>query len=227
MGNDINSVRNIAHLDLDSFFVAVECLKNSSLKGKAIAVGGHSDRGVVTSCSYEARKFGVKSAMPVKLAKRLCPQLMIIKGDFDSYLKYSSLVTEIISDQVPVFEKSSIDEFYVDMTGMDKFFGCVKYTTDLRKKISKESGLPISFGLASNKLISKVATDEGKPNGQLVIPFGQEKSFLAPLAVEKLPMIGAKTGELLRRMGVETINILSQIPVEMMMNLLGKNGIEL
>src|SRR6266487_1704104 len=115
------SIRNIAHLDLDSFFVSVECLKNSSLRGKAIAVGGHSDRGVIASCSYEARKFGVESAMPVKLAKRLCPQLIIVKGDMDSYSKYSSLVTDIISDQVPVFEKSSIDEFYVDMTGMDKF----------------------------------------------------------------------------------------------------------
>jgi DNA polymerase IV len=222
-----SSIRNIAHLDLDSFFVSVECLKNSSLRGRAIAVGGHSDRGVIASCSYEARKFGVKSAMPVKLAKRLCPQLIIVKGDMDSYSKYSSLVTDIISDQVPVFEKSSIDEFYVDMTGMDKFFGCIKYTNELRKKIIKESGLAISYGLASNKLISKVATDEAKPNGQLVIAFGEEKSFLAPLPVEKLPMIGAKTGELLRRMGVETICILSQIPVEMMMNLLGKNGIEL
>jgi DNA polymerase-4 len=223
----LNSIRNIAHLDLDSFFVAVECLKNSSLRGRAIAVGGHSDRGVITSASYEARKFGVKSAMPVKLAKRLCPQLLIVKGDMDSYSKYSNLVTQIIADEVPVFEKSSIDEFYVDMTGMDKFFGCIRYTAELKKKIHRESGLPISYGLASNKLISKVATDEAKPNGQLVIGFGEEKSFLAPLPIQKLPMIGAKTGELLRRMGVETICILSQIPVEMMMNLLGKNGIEL
>jgi Nucleotidyltransferase/DNA polymerase involved in DNA repair len=222
-----HSRRNIAHLDLDSFFVSVECLKNSALRGKAIAVGGQSDRGVVASCSYEARKFGVKSAMPVRLAKRLCPQLIMVRGDMDSYSKYSNLVTEIIAGQVPVFEKSSIDEFYVDMTGMDKYFGCIEYARELKKKISKESGLAISYGLASNKLISKVATDEAKPDGQLVIAFGEEKSFLAPLPVQKLPMIGAKTGELLRRMGVETICILSQIPVEMMMNLLGKNGIEL
>jgi len=222
-----HSRRNIAHLDLDSFFVSVECLKNSALRGKAIAVGGQSDRGVVASCSYEARRFGVKSAMPVRLAKRLCPQLIMVRGDMDSYSKYSNLVTQIIADQVPVFEKSSIDEFYVDMTGMDKYFGCIEYTRELKKKISKESGLAISYGLASNKLISKVATDEAKPDGQLVIAFGEEKSFLAPLPVQKLPMIGAKTGELLRRMGVETICILSQIPVEMMMNLLGKNGIEL
>jgi DNA polymerase-4 len=219
--------RCITHYDLDSFFVSVECLKNSKLKGRPIAVGGSSDRGVIATCSYEARKFGVRSAMPVKLAKRLCPDLLLIKGDMDSYSKYSNLVTEIISSQVPLFEKASIDEFYVDMTGMERFFNCSGYSTELRKKVIKESGLAISFGQASNKLISKVATDEGKPNGQLEIPFGYEKEFLAPLGIEKLPMVGNKTGELLRRMGVETIDILSQIPVEMIMNLLGKNGIEL
>jgi DNA polymerase-4 len=219
--------RKIAHFDLDSFFVSVECLKNSSLKGKPIAVGGHSDRGVIASCSYEARRFGVRSAMPVRLARRLCPELRIIKGDADSYSKYSRLVTDIISSQVPVFEKSSIDEFYIDMSGMDKFFGCSVYTNELRGKIEKESGLNISYALASNKLISKVATNEAKPHGQLEIPFGNEKNFLSPLAIEKLPMVGNKTAELLRRMGVETVSILSQIPVEMMTNLLGKNGIEL
>jgi len=219
--------RHIAHFDLDSFFVSVECKKNSALQGKAIAVGGHGDRGVIVCCSYEARRFGVHSAMPVKLAKRLCPQLLIIKGDTDSYSYHSKLVTEIIANEVPLFEKSSIDEFYIDMSGMDRFFGCSKYTFELRKKIEKESGLNISYALASNKLISKVATNEAKPHGQLEIPLGNEKRFLAPLDIQKLPMIGNKTGELLRRMGVETIHILSQIPVEMMMNLLGKNGIEL
>lgn len=222
-----NTHRCITHYDLDSFFVSVECLKNSKLKGRPIAVGGSSNRGVIATCSYEARKFGVRSAMPVKLAKRLCPDLLMIKGDMDSYSKYSNLVTEIISSQVPLFEKASIDEFYVDMTGMERFFNCSGYSTELRKKVIKESGLAISFGQASNKLISKVATDEGKPNGQLEIPFGYEKEFLAPLDIEKLPMVGHKTAELLRRMGVETIDILSKIPIEMMMNLLGKNGIEL
>ena len=220
-------IRSIAHFDLDSFFVSVERLKNPLLYNKPIAVGGHSERGVIASCSYEARRFGVRSAMHVKLAKRLCPELQIVRGDMDSYSKYSTLVTEVISDSVPLFEKASIDEFYIDMSGMDKFFGCAKYTGELRKKVSKESGLTISYGLASNKLVSKVATDEAKPNGQLEIVPGGEKSFLAPLPVEKLPMAGAKTTELLRRMGVETIAILSAIPVEMMMNLLGKNGIEL
>lgn len=219
--------RNIVHFDLDSFFVSVECLRNSALKGRPIAVGGQSNRGVIASCSYEARKFGVRSAMPVKLAKRLCPELLIIRGDMDSYSHYSRLVTDIIADTVPLFEKSSIDEFYIDLSGMDRFFGCSGYTMELRRKIEKESGLNISYALASNKLISKVATNEVKPHGQLEIPFGLERDYLAPLAIEKMPMVGAKTAELLRRMGVETIDILSRIPVEMMVNLLGKNGLEL
>ena len=219
--------RTIAHFDLDCFYVSVECLKNNKLIGKPIAVGGNGERGVVVSCSYEARRFGVRSAMPGKLAKRLCPELIFVSGDMDSYSKFSREVTEIIAEEVPLFEKSSIDEFYVDMTGMDRFFGCAQYTSELRQKIIRKSKLSISYGLASNKLISKVATDEAKPNGQLAVAFGEEKSFLAPLAIEKLPMIGKQTGALLRNMGVETIAVLSQIPVEMMMNLLGKNGIEL
>jgi DNA polymerase-4 len=218
--------RTIAHFDLDAFFVSVECRKNPQLKGRPVIVGG-GERGVVAACSYETRKFGVKSAMPIKLAKRLCPEALIIKGDMESYSKSSNEVTEIIAEEVPLFEKSSIDEFYIDMTGMDKFFGCLKYSTELKQKITKKTGLTISYGLASNKLISKVATDEIKPNGQLYIPFGDEKEFLAPMPIEKMPMVGNKTSTLLRSMGVETIRILSQIPVEMMINLLGKNGIEL
>lgn len=218
--------RTIAHFDLDAFFVSVECRKNPKLKGRPVIVGG-GERGVVAACSYETRKFGVRSAMPIKLAKRLCPEALVIKGDMEAYSRCSNEVTEIIAAEVPLFEKASIDEFYIDMTGMDKFFGCAKYTDHLKQKITKDTRLSISYGLASNKLISKVATDERKPNGQLCIPFGEEKSFLAPLPIEKMPMVGNKTGELLRSMGVDTIHILSQIPVEMMTNLLGKNGIEL
>ncbi len=222
-----SSNRSVAHFDLDAFFVQVEYLRNSSLRGKPIAVGGQSDRGVITSCSYEARRFGVHSAMPVRLAKRLCPELLVIRGDMENYSRFSALVTDIIRSEVPLFEKSSIDEFYIDMTGMDKFFGCLQHVAELRKKIVKESGLGISYALATNKLISKVATNENKPNGQVQVQPGFEKSYLAPLAVEKMPMIGNQTATLLRRMGVETIAVLSQIPVEMLMNLLGKNGIDL
>lgn len=219
--------RTIAHFDLDSFYVSVERLKNKALVGKPIAVGGDGERGVVVSCSYEARKFGVQSPMPAKLAKRLCPELIFVRGDMDSYSQFSREVTEIIAGEVPLFEKSSIDEFYIDMTGMDRFFGCAQYTTELRQKIIKKSKLSISYGLSSNKLISKVATNEVKPNGEIHVAYGNEKSFLAPLPIEKLPMIGKQTGSLLRNMGVETVAVLSAIPVEMLINLLGKNGIDL
>ena len=219
--------RHIAHFDLDAFFVSVETLLNPKLQGKPLLVGGGSDRGVVAACSYEARKFGVHSAMPMRVAKRLCPEAIIIKSDFEAYSKYSRLVTEVIKDSVPVFEKASIDEFYVDLTGMDRFFGCLQFTGELKKKIKKESGLPISWGLASNKLVSKVATNEVKPNGQLEIPFGNEKNFLAPLSIIKIPGIGKETGYKLLKMGVETVKVLSEIPVEMMENLMGKSGIDL
>ena len=221
------SDRNIAHFDLDSFFVSVECLRNSQLKGKPLIVGGSGDRGVVTCCSYEARKFGIHSAMPMKIARRLCPQAIVIRGDFEMYSNYSKLVTDIIRDTAPVFEKSSIDEFYIDLSGMDKYFGCNLFATDIRKKVSRESGLPVSFGLASNKLVSKVATNEIKPNGQMHVPFGFEKRFLAPLNVIKIPGIGKETAILLLKMGVETVKVLSEIPIEMLQNLLGKNGTEL
>ncbi len=174
----------------------------------------------------EARKFGVRSAMPVGQALRLfCPELIVVKGDMESYSKYSNIVTDIIRSQVPVFEKASVDEFYVDLSGMDRFFGCWQYTQELRQKIIKESGLSISLALATNKLISKIATNEVKPAGQIEIPQGEEKSYLAPLPIGKMPMIGAKTSELLRCIGVETIGALSSMPIEMMTRLLGKNGI--
>ncbi len=219
--------RHITHLDLDTFFVSVECLRNPKLLGKPILIGGSSDRGVVASCSYEARKFGIHSAMPMRAALNLCRHAIIIKSDYEAYSKYSSLVTDVIRDAVPLFEKASIDEFYVDLTGMDKFYGCRKFSDELKKKVSKETGLPISYGLASNKLISKVATNEIKPNGQLEIPFGNEKIFLAPLSVMKIPGIGKETGYKFLKMGVETVKTLSEIPVELLQNLLGKNGVEL
>jgi DNA polymerase IV len=223
----LSAERHIAHFDLDAFFVSVEQLKNPKLKGKPLIVGGTGDRGVVAACSYEARKFGIHSAMPMKIARRLCPNVLVIRGDYEMYSKFSSIVTEVINDNVPLFEKSSIDEFYIDLTGMDKFLGCSKFTAELKKKISFESGLPITYGLASNKLISKVATNEVKPNGQIEIPFGNEKTFLSPLSIIKIPGIGKETAMLLLKMGVETVKVLSEIPVEMMQNLLGKTGTEI
>jgi len=216
--------RTVVHMDLDTFFVSVSRLQNSALIGKPVLVGGSSDRGVVASCSYEARKFGIHSAMPMKLARRLCPEAVIIRGDYEQYSKYSNIITDIISGQVPVYEKSSIDEFYLDLTGMDKFFGCYKWATELRQKIQNETGLPISFGLSKNKTVSKVATGEAKPNGQMNIDFGTEKNFLSPLSIRKIPMVGEKTYHLLRSMGVEKIKTLQEMPVELLQNVLGTNG---
>src|SRR5690606_30938766 len=158
--------RNIIHLDLDAFFVAVECKRNDKLKGKPLIIGGSSRRGVVAACSYETRKFGVHSAMPMYLALQLCPDAIVISGDMEAYSMHSHLVTTIIADAVPMCEKSSVDEFYMDASGMDRFFGAFKWAVELRKKIIKESGLPISLGMSVNKLVSKVATGEYKPNAE-------------------------------------------------------------
>jgi DNA polymerase IV len=224
----LNAQRHITHLDLDQFFVSVEYLRNPKLKGKPILIGGMSNRGVVASCSYEARKFGIHSGMPMRNALRLCKYATVIKSDFEAYSQYSQMVTEIIKENAPPqFEKSSIDEFYIDMTGMEKHFGSLKFSDDLKKKISKETGLSISYALSSNKTVSKVATNEVKPNGQIEIPFGNEKSFLAPLSVIKIPGIGKERGFKLLKMGVETVKTFTEIPVKMVCNLFGKDGITL
>ncbi len=217
--------RNIVHMDLDTFFVSVERLSNSKLEGKPVIIGGMSDRGVVSSCSYEARQFGVHSAMPMKMARSLCSEAVVIRGDMDAYSYHSRVVTDIIAAQAPVYEKASIDEHYLDITGMDRFFGCMQWTHELRQRIMKESGLPISCGLSVNKTVSKIATGEAKPNGEIEISDPNVKGFLSPLSIRKIPMIGNRTFHLLRSMGIATIGTLGQIPIEMMDSLLGKNGI--
>ncbi|HHJ09724.1 MAG TPA: DNA polymerase IV [Bacteroidetes bacterium] len=219
--------RQIVHLDLDSFFVSVERLRDSRLQGKPVIVGGMSERGVVASCSYEARHYGVHSAMPVRMARQLCPEAVVVRGDMELYSHYSHMVTEIIAEEAPVYEKSSIDEHYLDVTGMDRFFGTLKWSRELKKRIVRETGLPISFGLSVNKTVSKIATGEAKPNGELMIPAGGVTPFLAPLSIRKIPMIGNKTYRLLRSMGISTIGTLQQIPPEMLEKVLGKNGLTL
>jgi DNA polymerase-4 len=218
-------MKSILHLDLDTFFVSVERLKNSVLIGKPVLIGGTSDRGVVAACSYEARKFGVHSAMPMKLARSLCPEAQIIRGNSADYTKYSKMVTEIIRGEVPVLEKSSIDEFYVDLTGMDRFFGNLKLATELREKVIRDSGLPISFGLSENKTVSKVATNEAKPNNHLMIDYGREKQFLAPLSVKKIPMVGEKTYSKLVSLGVRKIHTIQEMSVDLMERAFGANGV--
>lgn len=218
-------LRSIAHMDLDTFFVSCERKLDSRLIGKPILIGGTSDRGVVASCSYEARQFGIHSAMPMKMAKERCPEAIIIKGNSETYSKFSREVTDIIRESVPVYEKTSIDEFYMDLTGMDKFFGTMKYASELRQRILKETGLPISFGLSQNKTVSKIATGEAKPNNQLRIDYGSEREFLAPLSVRKIPMVGIKTYQTLCNLGVRKIQTIQEMPVELIQSALGENGV--
>ncbi len=217
--------KHIIHLDLDTFFVSVERLINSRLNGRPVIIGGSSDRGVVASCSYEARHFGVYSAMPMKMARLLCPDAAFVRGDMEMYSKYSNMVTDIIAEKAPLYEKASVDEHYIDITGMDRFFGCMVWTHELRQTIIKETGLPVSLGLSVNKTVAKIATGEAKPNGEKEVPYVLVKPFLRPLSIKKIPMIGDKTYHLLRSMGIATIGTLSLIPAEMIEKVLGKNGI--
>lgn len=217
--------RTVLHLDLDTFFVAVERLNNSNLIGKPVIVGGMSDRGVVAGCSYEARTFGVHSAMPMRMARALCPDAIVIRGDMEQYTRYSGLVTDIIAEESPMYEKASIDEHYIDITGMDRFFGSLKWSHELRERIIRESGLPISFGLSINKTVSKIATGQAKPNGELQVEAARINSFLDPLSISKIPGIGDKTYKLLRSMGIAYIETLRSMPIEMVERVLGKNGI--
>ncbi len=225
MQTESSGNRKIVHFDLDSFFVSVERLINSRLNGKPVIIGSLSDRGVVASCSYEARKYGIHSAMPIRMARQLCADAIIVRGDMDLYSRYSNMVTEVIASRAPLYEKASIDEHYIDITGMDRFFGCRKWTQELRREIIKQTGLPVSSGLSVNKTVSKIATGEAKPNGEKEVPDGMVRGFLNPLPINKIPMLGEKTFHLLRSMGVATIGTLSLIPVEMMEKVLGRNGI--
>lgn len=216
--------RHIVHIDLDSFFVSVERLLNPSLNGKPVIVGGYSDRGVVSSCSYEARKFGVRSAMPVRQALKLCPQAIVVGSGMGEYGKYSKMVTQIIAERSPLVQKASIDEFYIDISGMDKFFGCLKWTKELRQTIIKNTGLPISFGLSVNKCVAKMATNEAKPNGELYVPKEQVQAFLNPLKVGKIPMLGQKMEESLNKMGIVTIGQLAGLTQNFLENKFGEYG---
>lgn len=217
----------IAHFDLDAFFVSVECLNDPSLRGKPLIVGGTKERGVVAACSYEARKYGIHSAMPMAKAMQLCPHATIVKGSRGEYSRYSRWVTQIIEERAPLFEKASIDEFYIDLHGMEKYHKPYEWTIALREHIMQETGLNISFGLAANKMVAKIATDEAKPNGYLIVPPGNEAAFLAPLKVNKIPGVGEQTYRTLLHMGVEFIRDLLTVPTHYMEQRLGKYGLEL
>ena len=217
----------MAHFDLDSFFVSVEFLTAPALKNKAVIVGGQNERGIVTTCSYEARKFGIHSAMPMKTAMRLCPHAIVISGNYAEYSRYSRWVTDIIASKAPLFEKASIDEFYIDLTGMDQYFDPLQWTIALRELIMSETGLPISFGIGKNKMLAKMATNEAKPNGFLQVPLGKEKEFLAPLPVDKIPGVGDQANRVLNYHGYKLIGDLHKTTAEDLEKLLGKWGHEL
>ncbi|MCU7614362.1 DNA polymerase IV [Chryseobacterium sp. GMJ5] len=218
--------RAIVHMDLDAFFVSCERLGNNKLKGIPLIIGG-GDRGVVASCSYEARRFGIRSAMPIRMALRLCPEAKIIKGDYELYSNLSHTVTEIIQERVPIMEKASIDEFYLDLSGMDKFFGCYQWTKEIASAITKETHLPISFALSTNKTVSKIGTGESKPVGKMEIKELEIQPFLNPLSVKKIPMVGDKTFQLLSRIGIRTIHTLSEVPMLVLQQMIGLHGKEL
>jgi DNA polymerase-4 len=216
--------RYIVHIDLDSFFVSVERKFNPDLIGKPVLIGGSADRGVVASCSYEARKFGIHSAMPMKQAMKLCPHATVIRGSHGRYSEASRQVTEIIHDSVPLYQKTSIDEFYIDLTGMDRFHDCYQLATDLRARVTRETGLPISFGMASCKTVAKMATNAAKPNGQIFIEHGKEKEFMAPLSIRKIPMLGEKTCQKLYQFGIEKIGDLQRVELKFLETVFGKHG---
>ncbi len=216
--------RHIVHIDLDSFFVSVERKFDPSLIGKPVLIGGSADRGVVASCSYEARAYGIHSAMPMRTAMRLCPHATIVRGTYGRYSEASQQVTQIIEDTVPVFQKTSVDEFYIDLTGMDRFYNCYQFATDLRQKIIKQTVLPISFGLSSNKTVSKMATNQAKPNGQLWVEHGHEKAFMAPLPIRKIPMLGEKTCQKLYEYGIEKIADLQRVELRFLQTVFGQAG---
>ena len=220
----IPQVRHIAHFDLDAFFVSVEILKDPSLKGKPVIVGGDGQRGIVAAASYEVRKYGIQSAMPAMTAKKLCPHAIFLKGSYHDYSKYSRMVTQIIADAVPVYEKASIDEFYTDLTGMDKYFNVSDYTRELREKIIRETGLPISYGLSTSKLVSKMATNEAKPNGYLEVAPGKETAFLWPLTIDKIPGVGKQTQSQLQELGIHTIEAIAKTAVDVLEYHFGKWG---
>lgn len=223
----MSDFRSIVHMDLDTFFVSCERLLDSKLIGQPVLIGGTSDRGVVASCSYEARTFGIHSAMPMRMARQLCPEAIIVRGNSGIYSKFSDTVTDIIKESVPLYEKTSVDEFYVDLTGMDKFFGCHQLASELRGKIIKETGLPISFGLSVNKTVSKIATGEAKPNNQIKIDKGTEKPFLSPLSVKKIPSVGEVMYRSMCDLGIKRIQTIQEMPLEMMGKVFGKNGVSI
>jgi DNA polymerase-4 len=222
--------RYIAHLDLDCFFVSVERIKDPSLRGKPVIVGGSpSGRGVVASASYEARAAGVRSAMPTVRALRLCPQAIVVRGHHSEYSDISRRLYLRMLGVAPVVERASIDELYLDLTGCERLYhddlpGFIKR---LQQEIASECSLPCTIALASNKLVAKIAANTVKPNGLITVPHGAEREFLSPLPIEVIPGVGPKTAELLRQHGFTAVADLQHAPADALTRLLGAYGASL
>ncbi|MFC1941842.1 DNA polymerase IV [Chloroflexota bacterium] len=218
--------RTIIHIDLDSFFVSVEQVLNPELKGKPVVVGGKPDRrGVVATASYEARTFGLRSGMPLVTAARLCPKTIFIEGNFARYREFSRKFMAILSDFSPFIEPMGIDEAYLDVTGFESIHGSIWQMADkMKQRIQSELGLCASVGIASCKVVAKVASDFSKPDGLIEVPPGEERGFLAPLPVEKLPGVGKKAVKVINGLGVHTIGGLSRTPSDTLKNRLGAAG---
>ena len=224
--------RRILHIDLDAFYCAVEEQRDPSLRGKPFAVGGQPDqRGVVASCSYSARKYGIRSAMPMAHAVKICPDLLIVRGHYHDYSQASRKVMDHLREITEQVEQISIDEAFLDITGLDEISQTI--ASNLQSHILSEFGLPCSIGIASNKLVAKMATDFGKvssgytdspPNAIQIVPIGKEKEFLAPLPVDALWGVGPKTAEKLIEMNVNSIGDLCLVPEEVMIKRFGKWG---
>jgi DNA polymerase IV len=219
-------VRQILHVDLDAFFVAVEQARDPSLLGKAVVVGGDpSGRGVVATASYEARQFGVRSAMPLRTAKRLAPDAIFLRGDFKEYSRVSIAFHAILRDYSPLVESGGLDEAYIDLTGCEPLVGSAEQAAQtLRSRIRAELAIAASAGIATSKLVAKVASDAAKPDGVTVVPPGGEGAFLAPMPLRALPLLGPSMERRLEQLGLRTLGQLAALPVASMEGLFGRHG---
>src|SRR5262249_12897365 len=216
----------ILHVDMDAFFVSVELLERPELRGKPVVVGGRPDqRGVVSAASYEARKFGIHSAMPLRTAAKLCPHAIFLDGHHEKYGEWSDRVATILAKFSPIVEMVSIDEAYLDLAGTERLLGPALAAADrLLRTITRETSLPCSAGLATTRLTAKVASDQGKPRGLVWVPPGCEAGFLAPLPVRKIPGIGEVTERGLRALGIETVEQLAAVSQERLEKIFGQWG---
>ena len=226
MGKDNHMANTIIHIDLDSFFVSVEQVLNPELNGKPVVVGGKPDRrGVVATASYEARAFGLHSGMPLVTAARLCPEAIFIEGNFVRYREFSQKFMAILCDFSPFIEPMGIDEAYLDVTGFESIHGSIRQmAVKMKQQIRNDLGLTASVGIASCKVVAKVASDFSKPDGLIEVEQGKERDFLAPLPVEKLPGVGKQAEKIMKNLGVHTIGRLSQMPSHTLKFRLGSAG---